>query len=120
VVSSGAQPILLAGTLGYESKFRDMKFVDIQKLGLKVSRIGMGTFRMRKPHESVLESAICSGINIIDTSSHFGSGEAERVIGQTLTSLFSKGLVQRSVQDFYIGNSYLLQSRIYIRPVRNT
>jgi aryl-alcohol dehydrogenase-like predicted oxidoreductase len=72
-----------------------MKYTHIPKLGLYASRIGFGSFRFRKGHLDVLTNAIQSGINVIDTSSHFGSGESELAIG----SVLAKGKVPREVSQ---------------------
>jgi aryl-alcohol dehydrogenase-like predicted oxidoreductase len=82
------------GTAAFRSRFNSLHFTSIPRLGLEASRIGFGTFRLRRQHATLLENALLSGINFIDTASHFRNGEGEQTIGEVL----SKGIVKREVQ----------------------
>ncbi|KAJ3322177.1 hypothetical protein HDV06_003237 [Boothiomyces sp. JEL0866] len=55
----------------------------IPKSDKLVSKIGFGSFRSFNP--SALKEAIESGINLIDTSSHFGNGARETAIGSVIS-----------------------------------
>jgi pyridoxine 4-dehydrogenase len=61
---------------------------------LTVSRIGLGTNRIRDNEESrlLLLGAIERGVNFIDTADFYGHFESERMIGKTLAP-YSKGVV---------------------------
>ena len=52
-----------------------------------ISQVGFGSYRVtlgNKTHEQALRQALQSGINLIDTSSNYGDGNAERLIGRVL------------------------------------
>ncbi|KAJ3258758.1 hypothetical protein HK103_003352 [Boothiomyces macroporosus] len=55
----------------------------IPKSGKLLSKIGFGTFRSFNPF--ALKEAIENGINLIDTSSHFGNGAREAAIGSIVS-----------------------------------
>ncbi len=53
----------------------------------KVSRLGIGTYRMTdsiKEHENALLYALDNGINLIDTASNYQFGHSENLIGKVL------------------------------------
>lgn len=65
-----------------------------------VSRLGFGSYRINSKeigYQNALEHAIKSGINVIDTSANFESGESEEVIGKVLENIFKDELVSREV-----------------------
>lgn len=50
----------------------------LSKRGLKLSKLGFGAYRVngsQPSHAAALAKAIQSGVNVIDTSSHFGHGK---------------------------------------------
>ena len=52
--------------------------------GIKISRIGFGSYRVARGNaifEKALELAILNGVNLIDTSSNYGDGSSESLIG---------------------------------------
>lgn len=67
-------------------------------VGLPISRIGYGTYRIGHNSEEQRESlrqALLQGINLIDTSANYGNGEAEEVIGEVLKGLMEEGAIKR-------------------------
>ena len=57
---------------------------------LRVAAIGFGGYRVDDEtplHAQALERALRGGCNLIDTSTHYGDGGSERMIGQTLKRL---------------------------------
>lgn len=53
----------------------------------KISKIGLGTYRMSSDNEEyieVIKYAIDSGINLVDTAAGYGYGKSELLIGQTI------------------------------------
>ncbi len=69
------------------SKFPQVMYNSMKPLGnIFVSRIGAGGFRwnLKEDHERALEMALDQGINLIDTSNHFGSGNSEILVGKVL------------------------------------
>ena len=72
----------------------------IIKTGQTVSRLGFGGYRINWSdvrHKAALEKAIENGINVIDTSAHFESGESEQVIGKVLNDAIKDGTATRKV-----------------------
>lgn len=68
------------------------------KSGLWVSQVGFGGYRVEKgipAHEQALRYALLNGINLIDTSSNYGDGRSEELIGQVLTDLVHTGQLPR-------------------------
>jgi aryl-alcohol dehydrogenase-like predicted oxidoreductase len=70
--------------------------------GPHVSLVGFGTYRvgfspgLGHPHcREALEYALGRGVNLIDTSTNYGNGQSELLIGQTLASLVSSGTLAR-------------------------
>ena len=60
--------------------------------GLTVSRLGFGSYRVDDrvaEHREALTHALTHGINLIDTSTNYGSGHSERLIGEVLAELRS-------------------------------
>ncbi len=70
----------------------------IAGLGWQISQAGFGSYRVAlgdKTQEQALRQALQSGINLIDTSSNYGDGGAERLIGRVLGELIDGGELQR-------------------------
>jgi uncharacterized protein YyaL (SSP411 family)/aryl-alcohol dehydrogenase-like predicted oxidoreductase len=67
--------------------------------GLTVSGVGFGGYRvddMHPEHRAALELALRSGLNLIDTSTNYGDGRSERLIGEVLSTLIEKQELERS------------------------
>ncbi|MEZ4591911.1 MAG: aldo/keto reductase [Chloroflexota bacterium] len=70
----------------------------IPGLNWQISQAGFGSYRVttgQKHHEQALRQALQSGINLIDTSSNYGDGDAERLIGRVLAELVDNGELSR-------------------------
>lgn len=66
--------------------------------GINVSRLGFGgyrTIRSSRNHFDAIRESILSGTNVIDTSSNYGDGESEALIGDVLRELISAGRIRR-------------------------
>ena len=66
---------------------RPTAFKELGSTGLKVSRLGFGGYRVDDEtvdHEQALLAALDAGVNLIDTSSNYGDGASERLIGAVL------------------------------------
>ncbi|KAI9219019.1 NADP-dependent oxidoreductase domain-containing protein [Blastocladiella britannica] len=71
----------------------------IPKTGKAISRLGFGAYRVSPENASQLAAlrlAVQRGVNVIDTSAHFGDGASERAIG----TLFAEGTASR--KDLYV------------------
>ena len=91
----GTRPAGLA--LGFESRRREL-----YPGGPWVSPVGFGSYRigfsapLGAPEcATALEKALESGCNLIDTSTNYGNGQSELLIGKTLTQFFSQGKLRR-------------------------
>ncbi len=66
--------------------------------GLSVSRLGFGGYRTATEdpdHRAALVQALRSGCNLIDTSTNYGDGESERLVGSVLAESVERGSVRR-------------------------
>ena len=72
-----------------------------QRLGktdLNVSRVGFGSYRVHEfepEHRDALTQALLNGVNLIDTSTNYTDGSAERLVGDITRELFEKGDIKR-------------------------
>lgn len=70
----------------------------VADLGWQISQAGFGSYRVSlgdKTQEQALRQALQSGINLIDTSSNYGDGGSERLVGRVLGELIDGGELQR-------------------------
>lgn len=66
--------------------------------GIKISRIGFGSYRVARGNaifEKALELAILNGVNLIDTSSNYGDGSSESLIGDVIRKLIDESRIKR-------------------------
>lgn len=72
-----------------------MNFRILGKSGLKISEISLGTWQVggkwgspfsHKNAETILNKALDSGINFIDTADVYGDGESEKAVGKVIKS----------------------------------
>ncbi len=65
--------------------------------GLTVSKIGFGTYRINGDagQEEALKKSLREGLNLIDTSSNYMAGEAEKTVGKVLAELIHDGEIKR-------------------------
>ena len=59
-----------------------------------VTRIGLGTNRLRQSDENValIQKAVAAGVEMIDTAHSYAGGESEATIGATRASLSFRSL----------------------------
>jgi aryl-alcohol dehydrogenase-like predicted oxidoreductase len=65
---------------------------------IKISRIGFGSYRIARGNPifaSALEMSLLGGVNLIDTSSNYGDGSSESLIGDVLRKLISNQKLKR-------------------------
>ena len=80
------------------ARFAPVSFAPLGHTGLMASQAGFGGYRISSGvslHEKALRTAICSGINLIDTSANYADGGSETLVGQVLEDLTARGEVQR-------------------------
>lgn len=66
--------------------------------GLICSKVGFGGYRISNEsenHQAALESALLSGVNLIDTSANYTDGNSEKLIGDTLERLVKNKQLNR-------------------------
>jgi len=85
-------------TADYATHYAAVSYVPLGRTGLKASQAGFGGYRVSSSvsqHEKALNAAICSGINLIDTSANYADGGSETLVGQVLEDLTAVGAVKR-------------------------
>jgi aryl-alcohol dehydrogenase-like predicted oxidoreductase len=89
--------------------------VILGKTGLKVSSIGFGGYRISAQipaHREALKLALASGCNLIDTSTNYGDGQSEILIGEVLKDFKREDIVVVSKIGYVQGeNLDLAQQR---------
>jgi hypothetical protein len=86
-----------ATAVATQSYFRQHPIIGtsaVADLGWQISQVGFGSYRVSlgdKTQEQALRQALQSGINLVDTSSNYGDGGAERLIGRVLGELIDSG-----------------------------
>lgn len=91
-------------TAAFLAKHPALPTAVLPKRGLVLSKLGFGAYRVNNSqpaHRAALIQAIQAGVNVIDTSSHFGHGDSESFIGNTLADLFKEGTLQREVREMW-------------------
>ena len=82
----------------YTNKFSDLAYAPLSDTGLMISQAGFGTYRTavgNDQHTSALRYALTQGINLIDTSTNYGDGKAEELVGLVVGQLVDEGILQR-------------------------
>ena len=77
---------------------KNLTFRELGNTGLHTSILGFGTYRVSIEsdyHRQALEEALLSGINLIDTSSNYTNGNAERLIGEVLSEFIANHQLRR-------------------------
>ncbi len=114
-------------TAAHLAKFSDrMGSQVLGRTGLTVSTIGFGTYRVHEfdpEHREALRAALLSGVNLIDTSSNYTDGSAERLVGEVLGELFNSGRIARSqivivTKAGYVQGSNLFEAKRRIEEKR--
>ncbi|KAH6571000.1 hypothetical protein BASA50_009717 [Batrachochytrium salamandrivorans] len=81
-----------------QQQFPKMGYAVSAKTGLALSAIGFGGYRVRPEfpsHKDALLSAFRSGVNVVDTSSHFGGGLSELLIGDAIQEAVASNQISR-------------------------
>ncbi|KAG0061965.1 hypothetical protein BGZ89_011021 [Linnemannia elongata] len=85
-------------TAAFMSRHPALPTATLPKRGLVLSKLGFGAYRVnssQSAHKAALIKAVQAGVNVIDTSSHFGHGASEKFIGETLGDLFKQDAIKR-------------------------
>lgn len=68
------------------------------RTGYAVSPVGFGGYRVRDDsplHRRALADALRGGVNLVDTSTNYGDGHSETLVGRVLANLVQRGEVRR-------------------------
>ena len=87
-----------AATTDYMENRGPIACNQIGTTGLTASQAGFGCYRVSAGvphHEKALHTAICEGINLIDTSTNYADGGSETLVGQVLEKLIDAGKLAR-------------------------
>jgi len=71
---------------------------ELGRTGLRVSPLGFGGYRIQAGvagHEAALKKALQGGCNLIDTSTNYGDGASEVLVGQVVRDLIASGGIRR-------------------------
>jgi aryl-alcohol dehydrogenase-like predicted oxidoreductase len=82
----------------YAREHDSFHYGELNQTGLLVSQSGFGCYRVKigvPPHQEALRRALLGGINLIDTSSNYGDGGSEALVGAVLENLVSSGYLSR-------------------------
>lgn len=88
----------IESTKTYINKYPGLKSKILGKTGFQVSICGFGAYRVENgvpQHQSALELALQSGINLVDTSSNYSDGASEILIGKAVDKLISENKIER-------------------------
>jgi len=85
------------------------------RTGLTCSSAGFGSYRVDRrvqQHRTALAKALQMGINIIDTSSNYATGNSERLIGEVLGGLITQGAIRRE-EVIIVSKGGYIQGALY-------
>lgn len=94
------------------------------RTGLTVSPVGFGGYRVHEGspvHRRALADALRGGVNLIDTSTNYGDGSSERLVGLVLANLVQQGELRREqvvvvTKAGYLQGSNLERARARTEP----
>ena len=103
-------------TADYCASHPEMASRQFGSTGLTVSQAGFGCYRIDprvEEHHLALRQALTSGVNLIDTSSNYGDGGSETLVGMVLEKLFAEGALSRD-QVVVVTKAGYLQGSNYV------
>lgn len=86
------------GTRSFAAQYPNLQYYPLGTTDFVVSQAGFGCYRINPHthnHQLALRTALIHGINLIDTSTTYGDGGSEQLVGHTLSLLFSGGQLKR-------------------------
>lgn len=96
-----------AGTEAYATRFAgelgEGHYSDFLNLHLKLSSLGVGTFPgaaaadVDAAYAQIVERALTSGVNVIDTGAHYRYGRSARAVGAGLRAALAAGVAREQV-----------------------
>ncbi|KAH6592296.1 hypothetical protein BASA61_004619 [Batrachochytrium salamandrivorans] len=104
-----------------QQQFPKMGYAVSAKTGLALSAIGFGGYRVRPEfpsHKDALLSAFRSGVNVVDTSSHFGGGLSELLIGDAIQEAVASNQISRDVCGLFY-QDHSIECKLLSLPKRD-
>ena len=86
------------GTASYARRHSQYHYAELDHTGVLVSQAGFGCYRVDvgvAAHEKALRMALFDGVNLVDTSSNYGDGGSEALVGAVLGDLTRSGQLSR-------------------------
>ena len=87
----------------YGADLADGHYSDFLNLHLKLSSLGLGTFpgaasdEVDERYSEIVQRALTSGINVVDTAVHYRYGRSVRAVGEGLRRAFAAGVAREQV-----------------------
>jgi uncharacterized protein YyaL (SSP411 family)/aryl-alcohol dehydrogenase-like predicted oxidoreductase len=92
-----------AGTRAYAGRLATERgasaYVPLGATDLTVSVLGFGTYRVDDRvdvHRAALVHALTNGVNLVDTSTNYGDGHSEKLVGEVLAEVDASGAAPRA------------------------
>jgi aryl-alcohol dehydrogenase-like predicted oxidoreductase len=85
-------------TQAYADAHPALTYTPLHGTDLMVSQVGFGGYRVdvsQETHQQALRHALCSGINLVDTSSNYADGGSEELVGKVVAELVAAGELAR-------------------------
>ena len=94
-------------------------FRQLGRTGLETSVLGFGAYRVTgtEQHAAALGHALRSGINLIDTASHYSDGDSEQMVGKVVAKALQERWVSRD-EVIIVSKVGYLQGKD-LRQIRN-
>lgn len=105
----------VAATESYSRRFPQISYNLLSDTGLRVSPIAFGSYRIDTSfpeHREALHLALCSGVNLIDTSTNYTDGGSELLIGSVIEDIEKEGTIGRD-EFVIVSKAGYLQGRVY-------
>jgi hypothetical protein len=102
-------------TKAFLSRYPSQPSKVLGQTGLWCSSFGFGSYRIHEKfpgHREALRTALQKGCNLIDTSSNYGDGAAESLIGDVLQDLIKQKIIDRSEVILVSKGGYLQGSAL--------
>ena len=86
------------GTREFAKQYPNLQYYPLGTTDFMVSQVGFGCYRIDPRvhnHQLALRTALIHGVNLIDTSTNYGDGGSEQLVGHLLGLMFAGGQLKR-------------------------
>jgi hypothetical protein len=80
------------------SRLPESAYGPLGRVAPRVSRVGFGAYRVddrSDVHREALREALVSGVTLVDTSTNYGDGHSEVLVGEVVRDVVGRGAVRR-------------------------